>query len=65
MTEQTTLGLQIAVTNLKEEAIKLGFDWPTQDISTVDATTLYNFYLEVEDFIEFEKQMKLLLDEEN
>jgi len=60
MTEQTTLGLQIAVANLKEKAIQLGFDWPLDDISKLDATTLHEFYLEVVDFIEFEEEYKIL-----
>jgi hypothetical protein len=60
MTEQTTLGLQIAVANLKEEAIRLGFDWPLDDISKLEATTLHEFYLEVVDFIEFEEEYKIL-----
>ena len=64
MTEQTTLGLQIAVANLKEEAIQLGFDWPLDDISTVDGTTLFAFYLEVVDFLEFHKQLDMLAGEQ-
>lgn len=48
----TNLGIQIAIANLKQEAIELGFDFPTQDITTVELEVLYDFYLELENYIE-------------
>jgi hypothetical protein len=47
----TTLGVQIAIANLKQEAISLGFDFPTQDIAQAKPEELYEFYLELENFI--------------
>jgi hypothetical protein len=49
--ENANLGVQIAIANLKDEAISLGFDFPTQDIATVELETLYDFYLELENFV--------------
>lgn len=46
-----TIGVQIAIANLKDEAIKLGFDFPTQDIAQAKPEELYEFYLELNDFV--------------
>ena len=46
-----TLGVQLAIANLKDEAIKLGFDFPTEDISKVEPKVLYDFYLELSDYV--------------
>jgi hypothetical protein len=47
----TTLGVQIAIAQLKDQAITLGFDFPTDDISKAEPKVLYEFYLELENFI--------------
>jgi hypothetical protein len=47
----TTLGVQIAIAQLKDKAITLGFDFPTDDISKVEPKVLYDFYLELENYI--------------
>ena len=46
-----TIGVQIAIANLKDKAIKLGFDFPTEDISKVEPKVLYEFYLELDDYV--------------
>jgi len=46
-----TLGVQIAIANLKQEAISLGFDFPTQDIAQAKPEELYEFYLELENYV--------------
>lgn len=48
-----------AVTELREEAISLGFDWPTQKIETAEYLDLLEFYLEVLDFLGAEKRALL------
>lgn len=47
-----TLGVQIAIAQLKGKAIELGFDFPTQDISKAEPKELYEFYLELNDYVE-------------
>lgn len=47
-----TIGVQIAIANLKDQAISLGFDFPTQDIAKVEPKVLYDFYLELENYVE-------------
>jgi hypothetical protein len=47
-----TIGVQIAIANLKDQAISLGFDFPTQDITKVEPKELYDFYLELENYVE-------------
>jgi hypothetical protein len=47
-----TIGVQIAIANLKDQAIALGFDFPTQDIAKVEPKVLYDFYLELENYVE-------------
>jgi hypothetical protein len=52
MTDSTsTLGVQLAIANLKARAIKLGFDFPTEDISKAEPKVLYAFYLELERYV--------------
>ena len=51
-----TIGTQLAIANLKDEAIKLGFDFPTQDIATAKPEELYEFYLELKNFIATETE---------
>jgi len=47
-----TLGVQLAIANLKDEAIQLGFDFPTEDIAKVEPKVLYEFYLELNDYVQ-------------
>ena len=43
-----------SILSLKDEAIALGFDWPTEEIGSVSTEDLYLFLGEVESYLYFE-----------
>ena len=43
-----------SIFSLKDEAVALGFDWPTEAIASVSTEDLYLFLGEVETYLYFE-----------
>ena len=46
-----TLGIQIAIANLKQKVISLGFDFPSQDPETATIAELESFLEELKEFL--------------